>query len=84
MEKSVASTQVGDLPLETFEEYMKKIEGGKKKANFAIFGNDAFQQTLGELTIEVAKEKAKRISKKVKLLRLIVITPEWGGVQISF
>ena len=67
----------------TIDKFMKSLDDGST-ANFAIFGARAFQQTLGNLNITDARKAASLAAKKNSLVSLVVITPEWGGLQISF
>lgn len=67
----------------TIDAFLDRLYDGET-ANFAIFGARAFQQTLGNLSIDDARKAANLAAKKNSLISLIVITPEWGGLQISF
>ena len=63
--------------------FLNELDNGEK-ANFVLFGARAFQQTLGNIKIDEARHQANIATEKNSLVTLVVITPEWGGVQISF
>ncbi|MDA3839813.1 MAG: hypothetical protein PF572_01875 [Patescibacteria group bacterium] len=84
MEKNIQNVAGRDLPQETFDSYMERIENGNELADFHITEPRGLSMPLVKRTIEEAKfltnQHVALLGKKV---RLVIKTNQWGGVTID-
>jgi len=83
MGSKILKTEGRELPGETCQKYIERIEENGDRADFHIFG-PGLSMPLVQRTISEARNLSKQyIKQSGNNIRLVVKTNKWGGLVIS-